>query len=353
MSTCRLPLSWTNLPAAALKQSSAMLAEWDRLNAERGDLPFLTADATICALEAFGEGSERILVGRLGLATVAMFLLVPQGTCRWSTFQPSQIPLGAWVAEADLPLLDVARSLLRGALGICLSLSITQVDPRFSPRNEDSADSQFTDYIETGWIDLSGSFEDYWRERGKNLRQNMRKQRNKLAAEGITPHMRVLTSPSDMPPAIERYGALESAGWKAAQGTAIHPNNAQGRFYRKLFERAAQRGKAVVYEYLFDDCVVAANLCLQHNGTLVILKTTYDESMQGYSPAFLLKQDELELFFREKKIHRLEYYGRLMEWHTKWTENKRTIYHLTLYRWPSVRRFAEWRRGRSSVTLVA
>ena len=174
-----------------------------------------------------------------------------------------------------------------------------------------------------------------------------------MAEEGIAGHTRSLTSPSDMAAAVERYGALESAGWKAAQGTAIHPDNAQGRFYRKLFERAAQRGEAVVYEYLFDDCVVAANLCLQRNGTLVVLKTTYDESIPGYSPAFLLKQDELELFFREKKINRVEYYGRLMEWHTKWTENKRTIYHLTLYRWPSVRRFAEWRRRRTSVALVA
>jgi hypothetical protein len=103
----------------------------------------------------------------------------------------------------------------------------------------------------------------------------------------------------------------------------------------------------VVYEYLFDDRVVASNLCLHRKGTLVVLKTTYDESIQAYSPAFLLSQGEIEQLYREKVIHRLEYYGRLMEWHSKWTENRRTIYHLTLYRWPWVKQFAELRRRRS------
>jgi CelD/BcsL family acetyltransferase involved in cellulose biosynthesis len=321
-----------------------MVADWDRLNAERGDLPFLTADAIISALETLAKGNERLLIGQQGHAVVAMFLLVPQGNFRWHTFQPSQIPLGAWVAKSDLPLRDVARRLIRGVPGFCLSLSITQVDPHYAPRDKAAADCDVTDYVETGWIDLNGSFEEYWSTRGKNLRQNMRKQRNKLAAEGIAGHTRSLTSPSDMAPAVERYGALESAGWKAAQGTAIHPDNAQGRFYRRLLEGAAQRGEAVVDEYLFDDRVVASNLSLQRKGTRVALKTTYDESIQFYSPGLLLRQDEMEKLYREKAIRRVEYYGRLMEWHTKWVTNKRTIYHLTLYRWPLLKQLAQWCR---------
>ena len=36
----------------------------------------------------------------------------------------------------------------------------------------------------------------------------------------------------------------------------------------------------------------------------------------------------------------MEYFGRIMEWHTKLTDRKRAIYHLTLYRWPSVKKLA-------------
>lgn len=100
-----------------------------------------------------------------------MFLLCRQGRFRWQTFQPSQLPLGAWVAAPQLQLLDLARSLMRGPIGLCLGLSITQVDPRIAPRAEDTPDSQHTDYIDTGWIDIEGTFDDYWSARGKNLRQ--------------------------------------------------------------------------------------------------------------------------------------------------------------------------------------
>jgi CelD/BcsL family acetyltransferase involved in cellulose biosynthesis len=341
-------ISWKNLPASSLQQNPDLSAQWDRLNAARGDIPFLMADAMITALKAFGNGQERLLLGQQDSVAAAMFLLVPLRNFSWQTFQPSQIPLGAWVAQAHLPLVDLARSIIHGPLGFCLSLSITQVDPLFTPRGGDSPDCCSSDYIETGWIDLHGTFEEYWSVRGKNLRQNMRKQRSKLATERIAGHMRELTDHSEIASAIERYGTLESAGWKAAQGTAIHRDNAQGSFYRKLLEGAAQRGEAVIHEYLFDDRVVASNLCLQRKGTLVVLKTTHDESIDFYSPASLLRQDEMEQLYRKKAIGRLEYYGRMMEWHSKWTGNKRMIYHLTLYRWPVLKQFSEWRRRRAT-----
>ena len=45
--------------------------------------------------------------------------------------------------------------------------------------------------------------------------------------------------------------------------------------------------------------------------------------------------------FAEQQIKRLEYYGSLMEWHTRWTDNRRTLYHLTTFRNGVVKRLAE------------
>jgi hypothetical protein len=215
-----------------------------------------------------------------------------------------------------------------------------------APRVPDQSDTKQIDYIETGWIDVIGTFDEYWSGRGKNLRQNMRKQRNKLAAEGVDIYMRVLTAPEDMAGAIERYGVLENSGWKATKGTAIHPDNSQGKFYIQLLENAAQCGEAVVYEYFFDGKTVALNLCVRRLGTLVVLKTTYDENIKNFSPAFLLNQDKVEQVFGQGIINRLEYYGRMMEWHTRWTENKRTLYHLTCYRWSWLKKIVGFRHGK-------
>jgi CelD/BcsL family acetyltransferase involved in cellulose biosynthesis len=337
-------IHWKNLAASALENDSQLVLEWDRLNAAGANLPFLASDAVVSALKILGNGRERLLIGSGAAGPVAMFLLVPAGRFRWQTFQPSQLPLGVWVAEAHIQLIDVAQSLMAAQLGVCLVLSVTQVDPHIAPRAQDTATSQHTDYIDTGWIDIHGNFEDYWSARGKNLRQNMRKQRVKLLADGTQLTLQVLRDHTDMASAVARYGSLESAGWKAQEGTAIHPDNDQGRFYRELLEQASLRGEAVVYQYSFDGRVVAMNLCLERGSTLVVLKTTYDESIQSFSPAFLLCEAELQDLHQATQVKKLEFFGRMMEWHTKWTDKKRTIYHLTLYRWPLLKRLALARR---------
>lgn len=337
-------IQWKNLAASSLQRDDRLMHEWDRLNALRGNLPFLASDAVVSALTILGDGQERLLVGSEGSQVVAVFLLCRLRGLRWQTFQPSQLPLGAWVAEPHLAIADLARSLMRGPIGLCLGLSVTQVDPHLTQRDSDTPDSRSTDYIETGWIDIAGSFDNYWAARGKNLRSNMRKQRTKLQTEGVQLTLQVLHNVEDMAPAVARYGVIESSGWKAEKGTAIHPENAQGRYYRELLEHASRRGEALVYQYLFDDRIVAMNLCLVRDGTLIVLKTTYDESIQGYSPAFLLREAELQKLHAEGRIKRLEYFGRLMEWHTRWTDSKRMLYHLTLYRWPFLKKLAEVRR---------
>ena len=67
----------------------------------------------------------------------------------------------------------------------------------------------------------------------------------------------------DMADAVARYGNLESGGWKADLGTAIHKDNDQGHFYTDMLTRAAHAGEAVVYEYLINNEVAASNLCVR------------------------------------------------------------------------------------------
>lgn len=336
---------WSNLPACLLMGEGSLIQAWDSLNAERGGIPFLDAKVIAAALDIFGTGSERLLVGRQRGKIDCMLVLLPQGRFRWITFQPSQIPLGALVVGKNLSLTDISKSLCRGPLGICLAISLTQQDPYLSQREPDGSDSEFVDYIDTGWIEITGSFDEYWAKRGKNLRQNLKKQRNKLLAEKIEIRMLEISKFNDMAGVIERYGNLEGIGWKSRCGTAIHRDNDQGRFYLKIFEQAALSNEALVFEYRFGDRTVAMNLCLLRFGILIVLKTAYDESIPSiFSPAFLLRQDELVKFFGEGRIQRLEYYGRMMEWHTKWTEKKRTLFHLTVYRYSWIKTLAKWYR---------
>ncbi|MCK7493608.1 MAG: GNAT family N-acetyltransferase [Comamonadaceae bacterium] len=291
-------LTWLNVPALRLADAEHA-ATWDALNARRSNLPFLGADALLAALRVFGRGDERLLVGRDGGGVAAM---LPASTLRHR-------PL------ADLPAVaDPARRLGRGArrradrAGALAAAraarrgagAVHHADrpPARRAATATAPPARTPTTSRPGWIDVAGSFADYWATRGKNLRSNVRKQHNRLAASGISCEFVELRGADQMAPALARYGALESAGWKGREGTAIHPDNEQGRFYRTLLEGAADRGEAVVHEYRIDGRTVASNLCLERGSVFVILKTTYDETLDSsLSPAFLLHHAQLRAHF--------------------------------------------------------
>ena len=78
------------------------------------------------------------------------------------------------------------------------------------------------------------------------------------------------------------------------------------------------------------------DLCIVGGGALIILKTTYDEAYKAVSPAFLMREQAFRQLFEKKEVDRIEFYGKVMEWHTRWTDEVRTMYHVNRYRWPAI-----------------
>ena len=216
-------------------------------------------------------------------------------------------------------------------------LGLTQLDPLLAP-----APIAPIDYIQTARITVTGSFDHYWSARGKNLRNNLKKQRSKLAADGIALRLETSRAAEEMAHAVADFGRLESAGWKAGAGTAVSPDNAQGRFYTRMLEAFAARGAATVYRYWFNEQLVAMDLCIRQDDCIVVLKTTYDESVpKTFSPALLMREEAVRALFDDvhtPSLARIEFYGKVMEWHTRWTEEVRTLYHVNHYRWAALRR---------------
>lgn len=335
MSASSAALRWTFHPAGDWPR---VAAQWDAVNAQAGQLPFLESAFLTPLLEQFGGGDETIALGRRGERTVAAALLVRAGTAQFTTFQPSQLPLGPWlVVEGEDPI-TAAHALVEQLPGLTLGLGLTQLDPQLQTRPADGPCLDTLDYIQTGWVDVAGGFDTYWDARGKNLRTNMRKQRSKLEGDGVVLQFDTLTDPADVDAAIAEYGRLETAGWKAGMGTSVHPDNAQGRFYAAMLRNFCAQGRGRIWRLKFGDKVVAMDLCIESGPTMVILKTAFDPEYRNVSPAFLMRQDAFRQVFDEGRLRRIEFYGRLMEWHTRWTEQSRTLYHTNVYRWAIVSR---------------
>jgi CelD/BcsL family acetyltransferase involved in cellulose biosynthesis len=306
---------------------------WDDLNDASCGPPFLSSLFIRNLLNVFSTGAERIVaLGPRG-EELALGIVSPRRAGAWATYQPSQLPLGAWVMARSLDYTRVANSLLRALPGLPLLLSLTQQDPIVRPRPQHSNTLRTVDYIQTGWVDVEGPFEEYWKARGKHLQQNMRTQRSKLRNQGIATVLEVLTRPEQVADAIADYGRLESAGWKGCAGTAVRADNEQGRFYRAMLEDFMRADAARIYRYRFGERVVAVDLCIESPTVQVPLKTTYDESVKGLSPSSLLRQEAYRHVFEEGRVRRIDFYGRVVEWTARWTELKRTLYHVNAWRW--------------------
>lgn len=322
-------MTWNLHPIAHF---AAFADQWDTLARSRPGTPFLESSFLQPILETFGSGDERLCLYQPKGQLCAAAILQRDRAGMWQTFQPSQLPLGAWISNENIELVSAGNTLLPKLPGLALGLGLSQLDSRFHARPADSPKVRTQDYIQTAWVDIDGDFEAYWEARGKNLKQNTRKQRNKLQAESTTTRLECITTAADVPQAIEDYGRLESAGWKTADGTAIHPDNAQGQFYQKMLGNFCRLGRGRIYRYWFGDKVVAMDLCIHDDSAIVILKTTYDESYKTVSPSTLMRQDEFQQLFEEQKFKRIEFYGKVMEWHTRWTTQSRDIYHANIYR---------------------
>ncbi len=343
-------MSWTLAPAADF----ALLRDaWNRLNRAGPNSPLLEADFVEAALAEYGQvGMPSLRLACLGDAASphAMALVFRPRFGYWTGFVPSQMPLCPWVSTTGVDLAEAVGSLARALPGPVLCLALPQLDPQFQPRPAGGGRVQVLDHIPTARLAVTGDFEAYWAARSRNLRHNLGRQRNRLAREGVETRLEVLTAADDVAVAVADYGRLESAGWKRGEGTAVHPDNDQGRFYTRLLEAFCHRGQGRIYRYFFGERLVATDLCIAHGGTLVVLKTTYDETVRTASPAMLMRQEYLAQLFADPEVHAVEFYGRVMEWHTRLSDDIRTLYHLNLYRWPGL---LAWKRRLKPAAAVS
>lgn len=328
-------MEWQLVPAQQLERHAA---SWDQLQQATVPHAFLSSDFLRCLLAEFGNGTELLAYATRNGAWAAAVLLQPQGHGRWNSFQPSQLPLGPVLLPPGEDHAAHLQALLRRLPGLALSLGLTQLDPLHNASLQSSARLRCQHYIDTAWVDIATPFDAYWEARGKNLRQNTRKQLKKVEASGVTPRLELLTRPDQMADAIARYAVLEASGWKSATGTAVSAQEAQGRFYQQALEKAAARGAARVYQYWFGDEVVAMDLCVSQGDCLVILKTAYQAAHHAVSPSTLMRAEEFRALFDEGRFKRIEFFGRVMEWHTRWTDQSRSLFHATAYRWSWLQR---------------
>lgn len=310
--------------------------KWDELNVTTQNLAILESRFIRCLIPHFFKGEEILALGYEQETLTCMLFLEKVGFGRWQTVMPSQAPLCLWVGEQhDVDHLNLPE-LAKVLPGMVLQIDLLQVDSRnLAIRPE----LETMDYISTGRLPIPEDFESYFQGLGKNMRQNYNKVLNRARRAEQTLTSYGITNKDEMNASVIKYGEIESRSWKAEQGTEISPDNEQGRFYLDLMSEFAEDEKAACWFYKIDDDIAAVDMCIIHDHTLIILKTTFDEAFAKQSPALQMKVDMIRYYSEhpELGIKDIEFFGKAMEWHKRLQSELRDIVHVTWYAMPVIK----------------
>ena len=67
---------------------------------------------------------------------------------------------------------------------------------------------------------------------------------------------------------------------------------------------------------------------------MIILKTVYNGKYKGFSSAILLTKSIIKDLMENNAADTIEFFERIMDWHKKWTDDIRTLYHLNYLCFP-------------------
>jgi CelD/BcsL family acetyltransferase involved in cellulose biosynthesis len=307
----------------------SLAAHWDTLNKSSINQSILDSQFIKSCLTHFSQGNEVIALCQDSTGPLAIGVFHKIGFGHYQTFQPSQAPLGLWLVrdnQFNTSLIDGLKKILPGVVFLIdfLQQDTTKINLTGLTNVHTS------DYITTGKLDIPTDYQDFFEHLGKNMRQNHNKINNRCTKNNIELSVKLITQSQKMHEAIDHFARFESSGWKGAQGTAVNLNNNQGKFYLELLSNYAQQGLAEAWYYMVDQQVVAADLCIKSNNTLIILKTAYNEDFKKLSPALQLKFEIFKHHSQQQTpIETVEFFGKAMEWHKRFQSQLRSIEHYT------------------------
>ncbi len=290
--------------------------DWDRLNAELYDShPYFDSRFIDALLTHFGSGQEQLCLFREEGNITGALILQPRGWGRWTSFRPSQ-------AQITTILLSDARHLLylfEALPGYVWIIELMAIDLRYAPSfMHRDITSVANVRAHTIGIHSNTNFADYWQTRSKNLRSNIQRYFNRVEKEFGAIDFGEVTAQDAMDEGVNRYGTLESSGWKGSKGTAISPDNVQGAFYRDVMRRFAAAGQATIYELQVDGQLAASRLLIESGKMAIIMKTSYDEKLSHIAPGRLHLYRVIENKLEKRPEQTIEFYTNATQDQRQW-----------------------------------
>lgn len=297
--------------------------DWEALADRVGASPFLRPGWVEAWLRSFGRGVAEVhLIRRHGNASVAALLPLERRGAVLASPTNWHTPEFGVLSQSE----DAARALLasihdrrprRFVLGF-LDREQAQLADGYA-RERGFAVLQRT-IQHSPYLPLEGDWAGYEKKLGTKRRGKLRRRRRLLAERGEISFE--FSEGEDLDARLTEGFAVESAGWKGDQGTAIRSDSTTERFYRDVARFASERGWLRLAFLRCDRRAVAFAFCLEHADRQYLVKTGYEPEFRDLGPGKLLHQ---ELFRRafERGLGTYEFLGTDAPWKREWTDRTR------------------------------
>jgi len=145
--------------------------------------------------------------------------------------------------------------------------------------------------------DMETYLQRHW---GKKQRQTYQRKFRRLAEQGELT-VSVLNKDEDLEQWLDEFLALESSGWKGAEGSALSCNQPDACFFREFSREAFARGRLLMVAMRMNGKAIAALHNVYAGYGAFQIKTAYDESWQQYSPGKLTYMETLRILHEQKR----------------------------------------------------
>lgn len=304
--------------------------DWDELNVRYHNAnPVLSSDF-LSLLCHYIKPELFVAVSNNASGIQALILLEKCKLGSWRVFKPSQVTLACILVS---PTAELNLTRLFSALpGTANRIDFISLDPaEHASVIASQVAKELTQKATNIRVNVDAGFEHYWESRPKKLKANIKRYYNRLQTEHGEMAFRYITSIKSVQEATDRYGMLESRGWKGLKGTALHPSNYQGQFYREFLSSQANKSSALVIEMYVKEKLIASRLCCFNNGLLIALKTAFDEDFKRYAVGRLLLKELIQWSFNNPEVKLIDFYTNATSEQLEWSTEQRPMFDSSQY----------------------
>jgi CelD/BcsL family acetyltransferase involved in cellulose biosynthesis len=162
----------------------------------------------------------------------------------------------------------------------------------------------------------------------KEFRAKLRKKRRKLEKAAVVELREITTLDSAL---IERFYAMEAAGWKGRGGTAIINDGPARKFYDRIAAEAAARGYLCMYSMAAGGKDIAIHFGFRLGAGYYLPKITFDETWGEYSPGQITFEEVLGRC-KSGGLALFDFLGPTAPWKEKWASSYLPHWHCSIFR---------------------